>query len=34
MNRQLLKEFTVDEVGMVISQMHPLKSLGLDSFVA
>jgi hypothetical protein len=34
MNEALLKEFTMEEVDITLSQMHPLKSHGLDGFSA
>jgi hypothetical protein len=32
MNGQLLRTFTVEEVEFALSEMHPLKALGLDGF--
>lgn len=32
MNEGLTREFTPDEVDKALSQMHPLKALGLDGF--
>lgn len=34
MNEMLLKEFTVEEVGVSLNQMSPLKAPGLDGFSA
>ena len=34
MNEGLLRELTVEEVGLALNQMSPLKAPGLDGFFA